>query len=90
MHADYTITWPDGNTTSGKGIETSYGDEPLYQVYDKLRAGGFGEKDLTAVSDVLHRTYGRKVGTGVELDLKPGVNWHVTHNGVVIDIRGRN
>lgn len=85
MHANYTITWPDGHTSTALGIETSYGDEVLYQLFDELRAHpGITDRDITAVSDALHATY--RAPGGDDLDLKPNTPWRATHNGVEIHI----
>lgn len=53
---------------------SSYGDALLCDLYQDLYAVGAVASDISAMSDDLHARYGRPVGDGVELNIRPGEN----------------
>lgn len=74
----WSITDLDTNTVVGRGAcESNYGDESLYEAFGALTGLGVNDAGINAVSDDLHARYGRTLGDGVELNIRPGENEHV-------------
>lgn len=74
----WTITHRNTGSITRSGVcDSGYGDESLYEVFAALHTLGFGEADVSTVSDDLHARYGRKVGDGVELNIRPSENSQV-------------
>lgn len=74
----WSITALDSNTVVRRGAcESNYGDESLYEAFGALTDLGVNDAGISAVSDELHARYGRRLGDGVELNIRPGENEHV-------------
>lgn len=74
----WSITELDSNTVVRRGAcESNYGDESLSEAFQALTGLGVGDAGINAVSDDLHARYGRALGGGVELNIRPGENEHV-------------
>ncbi|SIN21197.1 hypothetical protein [Mycobacteroides abscessus] len=85
----WSITELDSNTVVRRGAcESNYGDESLSEVFGTLTGLGVSDAGINAVSDDLHARYGRTLGGGVELNIRPGENEHVeaVHGNYRLDL----
>lgn len=82
MNSKIVITLPNGKTWTKGNIETSYGDEPLYEAQKALQEDDISE---SVISDLVDQIREKHVQNG-ELNLTPGTTWKAASEGVTLEI----
>lgn len=82
MQSEILITWSDGRKWTKGDIETSYGDEPLYEAQKALRDYAISE---SVINDLVDQIREKHVRNG-ELNLTPGTTWNAAAEGVTLEI----
>ena len=82
MQSEILITWSDGRKWTKGDIETSYGDEPLYEAQKALRDYDISE---SVINDLVDQIREKHVRNG-ELNLTPGTTWNAAAEGVTLEI----